>query len=63
MRRFIERIAFYIRYEMTEEVKARIELGALCGTMLHRFHSTQGRIPFQPEEEPDWANEASHANL
>ena len=110
MRRFIERIAFYIRYEMTEEVKARIELGVLCGTLLiafgvlgyglyglyrqdqqraeqerasreemryfielmskpkphptmdrkywmprilHRFHSTQGRVPFQPEEEPD----------
>ena len=63
MRKPIERIAFYIRYEMTEEVKARIELGVLCGTLLHWFHSTQGRIPFQPEEEPDWANDASHANL
>ena len=60
MRKFIERIAFYIRYEMTEEVKARIELGVLCGAMQHRFHSTQGRIPFQPEEEPDWTNDASH---
>ena len=28
--------------------------------MLHRFHTTQGRVPLQPEEEPDWANEASH---
>lgn len=120
MRKFIERIAFYIRYEMTEEVKARIELGVLCGTlliafgvlgyglyglyrqdqqraeqerasreemryfielmgkpkphptmnrkywmprMLHRFHSAQGRIPFQLEEEPNWANEASHYTL
>ena len=37
MRKFIERIAFYIRYEMTEEVKARIELGVLCGTLLIAF--------------------------
>ena len=119
MRKLIERIAFYIRYEMTEEVKARIELGVLCGTMLiafgvlgyglyglyrqekqmteweeasreemryfielmgkqrphpetgckdwmprmiHRFHSTKGRIPLTPEEEPDWANDASRNN-
>ena len=34
MRKLIERIAFYIRYEMTEEVKARIEMGVLCGTLL-----------------------------
>ena len=54
MRKLIERMVFYIRYEMTEDVKSRIELGVLCGAMLHRFHSTQGRIPFQPEEEPDW---------
>ena len=117
MRKLIERMVFYIRYEMTEDVKLRIEMGVLCGItfialsvfgyslyglhqqaqqrkeqerasreemryfielmgkpkphptmdrkywmprMLHRFHSTQGRIPFQPEEEPDWANEASH---
>ena len=33
MRKLIERIAFYIRYEMTEEVKARIEMGVLCGTL------------------------------
>ena len=37
MRKPIERIAFYIRYEMTEEVKARIELGVLCGTLLIAF--------------------------
>lgn len=119
MRKLIERIAFYIRYEMTEEVKARIEMGVLCGTlliafgvlgyglyglyrqdqqraeqerasreemryfielmgkpkphptmdrkywmprMLHRFHSTKGRTPLTPEEEPDWANDASRNN-
>ena len=117
MRKLIERMVFYIRYEMTEDVKARIELGVLCGTlliafgvlgyglyglyrqdqqraeqerasreemryfielmgkpkpyptmerkywmprMLHRFHSKQGRAPLQSEEEPDWANDASH---
>ena len=37
MRKLIERIAFYIRYEMTEEVKARIEMGVLCGTLLIAF--------------------------
>lgn len=119
MRKLIERIAFYIRYEMTEEVKSRIELGVLCGItfialsvfgyslyglhqqsqqrkeqerasreemryfielmgkqrphpetgckdwmprMIHRFHSTKGRIPLTPEEEPDWANDASRNN-
>ena len=31
--------------------------------MLHRFHSAQGRVPLQPEEYPDWANEASHNHL
>ena len=37
MRKFIERIAFYIRYEMTEEVKARIEMGCFaehCSSLL-----------------------------
>lgn len=120
MRKLIERIAFYIRYEMTEDVKSQIELGVLCGItfmglgvfgyslyglhqqaqqrkeqerasreemryfielmgkpkphpnmermdwmprMLHRFHSVQGRVPLQPEEYPDWANEASHNHL
>ena len=80
MRKLIERIAFYIRYEMTEDVKARIELGVLCGTLLIAFgvlgyglyglyrldlqRAEQERAsPFQPEEEPDWANDASHANL
>ena len=40
MRKLIERIAFYIRYEMTEDVKSRIELGVLCGALrniAHRF--------------------------
>ncbi len=34
MRKLIERMVFYIRYEMTEDVKARIEMGILCGVML-----------------------------
>ena len=120
MRKLIERMVFYIRYEMTEDVKSRIELGVLCGItfmalgvfgyslyglhqqaqqrkeqerasreemryfielmgkpkphpnmermdwmprMLHRFHSAHGHVPLQPEEYPDWANEASHNHL
>lgn len=31
MRQLIQRLTFYIRYEMTETAKTRIEIGVLCG--------------------------------